>query len=91
MVTIEEQIEGLRQTKTLLENFAALMEINMSKVEDKLDELESLSLPVEIADKYRYQYLDYDKDEIKRLVSIIRTEHLDYINKKHDQLVGVPA
>lgn len=90
MVTIEEQIEGLRKTKTILENFATLMEIRMSKAEDKLDELESMSLPVEIAEKYRFRYLEDDKSIINELVHTIRTDHVDYIEKKIDQLGGVP-
>lgn len=90
MVTIEEQIEGLRKTKTLLENFAMLMDIRMKKVEDKLDELKSMSLPVEIAEKYKYRYLDDDKAIINELVHIIRTDHIDYIENKIDQLGGVP-
>lgn len=82
MASLELQIARLNDMKSILDEFAGLLETQMKEVESMLDDLIRMSFPEEIADKYRYNYLNEDKAIVEDLAVNIRTDQFDYIDNK---------
>ena len=89
MASLELQIARLRDMKSILDEFSTMLKVRIEAVEGMLDELERISLPREIAEKYRYNYLSDDKDIVKSMANEIRTDHFGYIDKKIQQFIEI--
>lgn len=82
MARLDVQIDRLHQMKSILDDFQEFLVRQICDVESKLDELESMSFPEEVADKYRHNYLEEDKSIVTSLAAEIRSDHFSYIDNK---------
>lgn len=80
-MSLNEQIQRLKEMKSYLENFSQEMIEAMEYFQEQIINLKKQGLSIETADTYLQRYYTPADSSIEQIVNDIRSRHIEYINR----------
>ena len=80
-MSLNEQIQRLKEMKSYLENFSQEMIEVMEYFQEQIINLKKQGLSIETADTYLQCYYTPADSSIEQIVNDIRSRHIEYINR----------
>lgn len=85
-MSLDEQIQRLREMKESLENFCKMMQQTMETMQNQIKYLRSQGFSIETEQTYQTRYYTPANSDVEKVVSDIYSRHFTYIDEVIEDL-----